>query len=207
MANQLSSGRFRAGSAEVNPWFVAVVVSLAAFMEVLDTSIANVALPHIAGDMGARTDESTWVLTSYLVSNAIILPVSGWFVGMVSLVVYEWRHREPIVDVRLFRNGNFAAANMMMFMVGAISLATGLSRGFESAISSSARQLVEGGISPPDARRHALARFYAGLEAQAASLAYMDTYFVLAVAAGLMILLAFTLRRNNPRAAAKVPLH
>jgi MFS transporter, DHA2 family, multidrug resistance protein len=67
----------------VNPWLIAVVVSLAAFMEVLDTSIANVALPHIAGDMGASNDESTWVLTSYLVSNAIVLPISGWFVGML----------------------------------------------------------------------------------------------------------------------------
>jgi len=52
-------------------------------MEVLDTSIANVALPHIAGDLGASNDESTWVLTSYLVSNAIVLPISGWFVGML----------------------------------------------------------------------------------------------------------------------------
>ena len=67
----------------VNPWLIAVVVSLAAFMEVLDTSIANVALPHIAGDLGASNEESTWVLTSYLVSNAIILPVSGWFVGIL----------------------------------------------------------------------------------------------------------------------------
>jgi DHA2 family multidrug resistance protein len=67
----------------VNPWLIAVVVSLAAFMEVLDTSIANVALPHIAGDLGASNDESTWVLTSYLVSNAIVLPISGWFVGML----------------------------------------------------------------------------------------------------------------------------
>src|ERR1700751_5737941 len=65
-----------------NPWLIAATVALAAFMEVLDTSIANVALPHIAGDLGASSDESTWVLTSYLVSNAIILPVSGWFVGI-----------------------------------------------------------------------------------------------------------------------------
>src|SRR6267154_1720138 len=64
-----------------NPWIIAVAVSLAAFMEVLDTSIANVALPHIAGNLGASNDESTWVLTSYLVSNAIILPISGWLVG------------------------------------------------------------------------------------------------------------------------------
>jgi DHA2 family multidrug resistance protein len=61
-----------------NPWRIGVVVSIAAFMEILDTSIANVALPYIAGDLGASNDESTWVLTSYLVSNAIVLPVSGW---------------------------------------------------------------------------------------------------------------------------------
>jgi MFS transporter, DHA2 family, multidrug resistance protein len=64
-----------------NPWLVAVVVALAAFMEVLDTSIANVALPYIAGNLGASNDQSTWVLTSYLVSNAIILPISGWLAG------------------------------------------------------------------------------------------------------------------------------
>src|ERR1700741_3204063 len=64
-----------------NPWIIAVAGSLAAFMEVLDTSIANVALPHIAGNLGASNDESTWVLTSYLVSNAIVLPISGWLVA------------------------------------------------------------------------------------------------------------------------------
>src|ERR1700719_3231921 len=62
-----------------NPWLIAVVVALAAFMEVLDTSIANVALPYMAGNLAASNDQSTWVLTSYLVSNAIILPISGWF--------------------------------------------------------------------------------------------------------------------------------
>src|ERR1700752_4323053 len=66
---------------KVNPWVIGVVVSLAAFMEVLDTSIANVALPHIAGNLGASNDESTWVLTSYLVSNAVVLPISGFLVG------------------------------------------------------------------------------------------------------------------------------
>src|SRR5580704_12131265 len=68
---------------KANPWLVAFVVSLAAFMEVLDTSIANVALPHIAGNLGASSDESTWVLTSYLVSNAIILPITGWLVSLI----------------------------------------------------------------------------------------------------------------------------
>ena len=61
-----------------NPWAVALTVTLATFMEVLDTSIANVALPHIAGSLGASQEEATWVLTSYLVSSAIILPISGW---------------------------------------------------------------------------------------------------------------------------------
>ncbi len=61
-----------------NPWAVALTVTLATFMEVLDTSIANVALPHIAGTLGASQEEATWVLTSYLVSSAIVLPISGW---------------------------------------------------------------------------------------------------------------------------------
>src|SRR5213082_108925 len=61
-----------------NPWLIAAAVMLATFMEVLDTSVANVALPHIAGNLSATTDESTWVLTSYLVSNAIILPATNW---------------------------------------------------------------------------------------------------------------------------------
>jgi MFS transporter, DHA2 family, multidrug resistance protein len=67
----------------VNPWIIALTVTLATFMEVLDTSVANVALPHIAGSLSAGQDESTWVLTSYLVSNAIILPMSGWFSQLI----------------------------------------------------------------------------------------------------------------------------
>ena len=67
----------------LNPWIIALAVTLATFMEVLDTSIANVALPHIAGSLSAGQDESTWVLTSYLVSNAIVLPLSGWLSSIV----------------------------------------------------------------------------------------------------------------------------
>src|SRR5215472_3026228 len=66
-----------------NPWLIAVVVALAAFMEVLDTSIANVALPYMAGNLGASNDQSTWVLTAYLVSNAIVLPMTGWLAGAI----------------------------------------------------------------------------------------------------------------------------
>src|ERR1700759_5716367 len=61
-----------------NPWLIAVVVSLAAFMEVLDTSIANVALPYMAGGLASSLDDASWVLTSYLVANAIVLPITGW---------------------------------------------------------------------------------------------------------------------------------
>jgi DHA2 family multidrug resistance protein len=82
MATATSAAAIPASSAQwkprVNPWLIAATVALAAFMEVLDTSIANVALPHIAGDLGASTDQGTWVLTSYLVSNAIILPAGAW---------------------------------------------------------------------------------------------------------------------------------
>ncbi len=62
----------------VNPWIVAIAVMFATFMEVLDTTVVNVSLPHIAGSLSATIDESTWVLTSYLVANAIVLPLTGW---------------------------------------------------------------------------------------------------------------------------------
>jgi DHA2 family multidrug resistance protein len=64
---------------KANPWLIAVVVTSAAFMEILDTTVVNVALPHIAGSLSAGTDEATWALTSYLVANGIVLPISGWF--------------------------------------------------------------------------------------------------------------------------------
>jgi MFS transporter, DHA2 family, multidrug resistance protein len=63
---------------EINPWVIAIAVMLGTFMEVLDTTVVNVALPHIAGSLSATVDETTWVLTSYLVSNAIVLPIAGW---------------------------------------------------------------------------------------------------------------------------------
>src|ERR1700688_4059570 len=63
---------------QVNPWLVAVAVMGATFMEVLDTPVVNVSLPHIAGSLSATFDEATWALTSYLVANAIVLPMTGW---------------------------------------------------------------------------------------------------------------------------------
>jgi MFS transporter, DHA2 family, multidrug resistance protein len=72
-----------AGQPTHAPWITAPVVAMAAFMEVLDISIANVALQHIAGSMAASQDESTWILTSYLVTNAVVLPVSGWLANVI----------------------------------------------------------------------------------------------------------------------------
>ena len=79
-----------------NPWVIAITVTLATFMEVLDTSIANVALPHIAGGLGASQDEATWVLTSYLVANAVILPASAY------LTTFLGRKRFYMICVLLF---------------------------------------------------------------------------------------------------------
>ncbi|MEO8902294.1 MAG: DHA2 family efflux MFS transporter permease subunit [Polyangiaceae bacterium] len=84
-----------------NPWLIALTVTMATFMEVLDTSIANVALPHMAGSLSVSQDESTWVLTSYLVSNAIVLPISGWLAN-------RWgRKRFYMSCVALFTTSSF----------------------------------------------------------------------------------------------------
>src|SRR5215472_9278074 len=84
-----------------NPWTIAMTVTLATFMEVLDTSIANVALPHIGGNLSATQEESTWVLTSYLVSNAIVLPISAW------LATRFGRKRFYMTCVALFTASSF----------------------------------------------------------------------------------------------------
>jgi DHA2 family multidrug resistance protein len=84
-----------------NPWAIAMVVTLATFMEVLDTSIANVSLPHIAGSLSVTQDESTWILTSYLVSNAVVLPVSGWMANRIG------RKRFYMMCVALFTVSSF----------------------------------------------------------------------------------------------------
>jgi MFS transporter, DHA2 family, multidrug resistance protein len=82
--------------AGINPWFIAITVTLATFMELLDTAIANVALPHIAGGLAVSSEESTWVLTSYLVSNAVVLPLSAWLSRVLG------RKRYYMICVALF---------------------------------------------------------------------------------------------------------
>src|SRR3974390_1853618 len=84
-----------------NPWTIALTVTLATFMEVLDITIVNVALPHIAGGLAATQDEATWVLTSYLVSNAIVLPLSGWLAQRIG------RKRFYMTCVALFTGSSF----------------------------------------------------------------------------------------------------
>src|ERR1700757_5088806 len=68
-------------SRDINPWLIAIAVMSSTFMEVLDTTVVNVSLPHIAGSLSSSNDEATWTLTSYLVANAIILPMTGWLAG------------------------------------------------------------------------------------------------------------------------------
>ena len=84
-----------------NPWAVAFTVTLATFMEILDTAIAHVAIPHIAGGLSASQNEATWVLTSYLVSNAVVLPVSAWLSGRMG------RKRFYMTCVALFTASSF----------------------------------------------------------------------------------------------------
>ena len=91
----------RSAAGKRNPWLIAGVMSIATFMEVLDSSIANVALSHIAGALGANADESTWVLTSYLVASAVILPASAWLSGVLG------RKRFYLLCVALFTASSF----------------------------------------------------------------------------------------------------
>lgn len=83
MSSTLAAEQPASAQAGVNPWVVAPTIAMAAFMEVLDTSIANVSLQHIGGSLSASQEESTWVLTSYLVANAIVLPISGWIASVM----------------------------------------------------------------------------------------------------------------------------
>ena len=89
-----------------NPYIIALTVTLATFMEVLDSSIANVSLPHIGGSLGATYQEATWVLTSYLVSAAIVLPVSGWLSTVLG------RKRFYMICVALFTALVFPLRNL-----------------------------------------------------------------------------------------------
>jgi MFS transporter, DHA2 family, multidrug resistance protein len=105
-----------------NPWLIAISVMLATFMVVLDSSVANVALPHIAGNLSASTDESTWVLTSYLVSNAIMLPAAGWITRRIG------RKRLLMISILVFAGASLLcgiAVNLPMLIVARIPQGVG----------------------------------------------------------------------------------
>jgi DHA2 family multidrug resistance protein len=86
----------RSAAGKYNPWLIVAIISLPTFMEVLDTSIANVSLDHIAGGLSITTDQATWVLTSYLVANAIVIPISGWLSDAIG------RKRYFLISIALF---------------------------------------------------------------------------------------------------------
>ena len=137
-----------------NPWIIAAAVMLATFMEVLDTSVANVALPHIAGNLSATTDEATWVLTSYLISNAIILPASGW------LGNFFGRKRFLIGCIVIFTLSSFlCGASLTLGMLIAARIFQGIGGGALQPIAQSA--LLES--FPPARRGVAMAVFGMGV--------------------------------------------
>ena len=103
----------RSAAGHRSPWLIAIIVSIATFMEVLDSTIANVSLRHIAGSLGASQDESTWIISSYLVANAIVLPISGWLANVIG------RKRFYMICVGLFTVASVACgfATSLSFML------------------------------------------------------------------------------------------
>ena len=137
-----------------NPWMVAVSVMLATFMEVLDTSIASVALPYIAGSLSATNDEATWVLTSYLVANAVVLPASTWF------SLKFGRTRFLITCIVIFTVSSFACgAATSLWMILLARAVQGAGGGALQPLSQAI--LLES--FPPDKRGAALAVFALGV--------------------------------------------
>jgi DHA2 family multidrug resistance protein len=154
----MADGRLRGASApwrpSHNPWLIAVAVMAATFMEILDTSVANVALPHIAGNLSATTEESTWVLTSYLVSNAIVLPITGW------LGIYLGRRRMLVMCITLFTFASVLcglAPNLSFLIIARVL--QGIGGGALVPVSQAV--LLES--FPPDKRGQAMAVFGMGV--------------------------------------------
>src|SRR3954451_4291240 len=141
-----SSAAARSGC--ISPWLVAPTVGLAAFMEVLDISIVNVALQHVAGSLSASADESTWVLTSYLVTNAMVLPVSGWLSNRLGRKRY---FLGCIVGVRVSSLlCGWAPPLLLLIVAGALHGATG--GGFQPT-----SQAILADTFPPEKRGQAFA--------------------------------------------------
>jgi len=140
----------RSAAGNRNPWLVVTVISVCAFMEVLDTAIANVALRHIAGGLSSSYDEATWVLTSYLVANAIVIPISGWLSDVIG------RKRYFTLSVAMFTAASAACglAPTLGTLIGARIL-QGMAGGGLQPVTQA--MLID--TFPPDKRGQALAVF------------------------------------------------
>src|SRR6202012_1081958 len=119
MANAMDHGWTpeRSVAGEHNPWTIIGVISIATFMVVLDSSIANVALAHIAGNLSASYDEAAWVITSFLVANAVVIPISGWLADVFG------RKRYYMISVALFTLASLAcglSVNLPMLIAARI---------------------------------------------------------------------------------------
>ena len=139
---------------KANPWVITAAVMLATFMEVLDTTIVSVALPHIAGSLSATTDEATWVITSYLVSNAIVLPASGWFAR------YFGRTRFLITCIILFTISSFVcgiSTSLSMLIIARIIQGAG-----GGALQPLSQAIIMESF-PPEKRGMAMAAFAIGV--------------------------------------------
>ena len=137
-----------------NPWLIAVAVMSATFMEILDTSVANVSLPHIAGNLSATTEEATWVLTSYLVSNAIVLPITGW------LGIYFGRRRLLVMCIGIFTGASILCgmAPTLQFLIVARIL-----QGFGGGAMQPIAQAVLLESFPPEKHGAAMATYGMGV--------------------------------------------
>jgi len=144
------AGGTHADGRNTNPWLVAFIVSMATFMEVMDTSIANVALRHIAGSVGADQSESTWVLTSYLVSNAIVVPISGWLASVIG------RKRFYMASVALFTLSSFACG--LSFSLGML-LTCRVLQGIGGGGLAPSEQAILADTFPPEQRGMAFAAY------------------------------------------------
>jgi DHA2 family multidrug resistance protein len=154
MATESSPSARDEKRAEINPWLIAAAMILPTFMVSLDTSVANVALPHIAGSLSAGTDEVTWVLTSYLVANAIVLPISGWITQAMG------RSRFLIISMIAFTASSFASgAAVSLNMIIIARVIQGASGGALLPVSQAV--LLES--FPPEKRGEAMAVYAFGV--------------------------------------------
>ncbi len=140
----------RSAAGDRNPWFVAVIVSIATFMLVLDTSIANVALRNIAGSLAAGVDESTWIITTYLVANAVVVPVSGWLASVIG------RKRFYMLCV-----GTFTIASLLCAMAPSLSMLIlfRILQGIGGGGMAPSEQAILADTFPPEKRSQAFALY------------------------------------------------